>query len=685
MLRFSSRPSSLCLIPALLLACGASVSAQDAQDPQDALPPAPGSELFAPLPPIPEPDEAGEPPPADLDDEAEPEAVAPPDPALLAPLPALGGFDLVPDPGFQFTDGDEEGRRYRLLVSGLEESGLEGEFRRLSALQRGAGRDATLAQIAARTNADRLLLERLLASGGWYAGEAEATMTTADDGRMEVRFSVVPGERYRWSRITLDLIPDDRPDLADDFGLRAGDPVRAAAVEEAEGELLRTLRENGFPFAEIGVRDVVLSESEPTASYFLTGDIGDSGVFGPIRIDGFQPFSVAHADVIARFRPGDPYDARLVDDFRRALIATQQFGGVTVRPVDSGERDAEGNAITQIDVSGNPGPQRLLTGQAGYASREGLRLEGAWRHRSLLSPEGAFTGRLVLGTEEQRLSSDLQISNWHQRDRTLFFGAGVANLTPPAYRAQTLDLRTDLTRLSTPIWQKRWIWSVGARFGISREQQKVPKTAADSALDDHRVFLFATLPSMLGYDRSDDLFDPTKGFRLKLEVEPEISRQGSNVATYGRMFLGGSVYQRLGGSLVLAAMARAGTIVGADLNDISLTRRLYAGGGGSVRGYSYQGLGINDGGTSPAGGRSLVEGSIEGRYRLGNLGFAVFVDGGSVSPDSMPGVDHMRFGAGVGARYYTSFGPIRFDIARAIDRRPMDPKIAVYVSIGQAF
>ena len=675
------------------------------------LPPSPGSELFAPLPPI--PDDvvlpASAPPAADAPIESAPSAadapieaapeigseaaaeidvlpVAPVDPALVAPLPPLGGFDIIPDSSFQFTDSGEEGLRYRVQVEGLDGTGLEGEFRRLSALQRGVNRSATLAQVAARSNSDRLLLGRLLHSAGWYAGETETSMTTAADGRMEVRFSVLPGARYHWSSITLDLIPDDRPDLAEGFGLHTGEPIRADAVEEAEGELLRKLRENGFPFAEIGVRDVVLSESEPTGSYFLTGDIGASGVFGPIRIDGFQPFSAAHAAVIARFREGDTYDARLLDDFRRALIATQQFGGVTVSAVDGGERDAEGHAITEVRVAGNPGPQRLLSGQAGYASREGFRLEGAWRHRSLLTPEGAFTSRIVLGTEEQRLASDLQLSNWHQRDRTLFFGAGVANLTPPAYKAQTLDLRADLTRLSTPIWQKRWTWSVGGRFGISREQQKVARSATpDPLFDERRIFLFATLPTMLGYDRSDDLFDPTKGFRLKLEAEPEISRQGARIATYGRIFLGGSAYQRIGSSFVLAGMARAGTILGASLNDISLTRRLYAGGGGSVRGYSYQGLGIDESGTSPAGGRSLVEGSVEGRYRFGDFGAAVFVDGGAVSPDSMPGVRHMRFGAGAGVRYYTSFGPIRFDIARAIDRRPTDPKIAVYVSIGQAF
>ncbi|MDO9487795.1 MAG: BamA/TamA family outer membrane protein, partial [Sphingomonadaceae bacterium] len=42
-------------------------------------------------------------------------------------------------------------------------------------------------------------------------------------------------------------------------------------------------------------------------------------------------------------------------------------------------------------------------------------------------------------------------------------------------------------------------------------------------------------------------------------------------------------------------------------------------------------------------------------------------------------------GAGIGARYYTTFGPIRIDVATPLDPRSGDPKIGVYVSIGQAF
>jgi translocation and assembly module TamA len=686
-----SRKSLLVPAATLLLAHAGMAAAQDVAAPEPAAADEPvairdvppdGSDLFAPLPAIPNQTEL---PPVDFGEPIAMEPVAPLDPALLAPLPSLQGFDPVPSTDFNFALVAQEGVRYRVELKGLDETGLEGSFRRLSALVRGQNRPATAAQIASRTNADKLLMQRLLFSEGWYSGETDATVSIIENGEADVRMNTAPGDRYHWSEITLDLLPDDRPDLAAGFGLKVGDPIRAIAVEEAEGALLRRLTEQGYPFAEIGARDVVLDQVEPTGTYLLTGHLGPAGVFGAIRMSGFQPFDEDHAAVIARFEPGQPYDARMVDDLRRALIATQQFGGVTVTPVDTGLREPDGRAVTEIRVVGNRGPQRLLTGQIGYATEEGFRAEGSWRHRNFITPEGTFTARAVLGTEEQRIAADLLMGNWRQRDRTLEFGFDLANLTPPAYTAQTLALSTQIGRQSTPIWQKRWTWSLGFGLGASREQSRaIQPRDVDGDLP-VRNFLFVTLPGSVGYDRSNDLLDPTKGFRLKLDVNPEVSREGSRVETYARMFLEGTAYQRIGDDFVLAGRTRVGSIVGADLVNIAPTRRLYAGGGGSVRGYEYQGVGIMGSNDRPIGGRGLFEGSVEGRYRFGDFGVVAFVDAGSVSANSTPTLDGMRFGVGVGGRYFTSFGPIRFDIARGLNRSANDPKIAVYISIGQAF
>jgi translocation and assembly module TamA len=143
------------------------------------------------------------------------------------------------------------------------------------------------------------------------------------------------------------------------------------------------------------------------------------------------------------------------------------------------------------------------------------------------------------------------------------------------------------------------------------------------------------------------------------------------------------------GDLVLAGRLHMGSIVGANRGRIAPNRRFYAGGGGSVRGFNFQGVGPRDADGAPTGGNSVTEAAIEGRYRFqafGNdLGVVAFVDAGDVDPGTTPRFDNLRVGVGVGVRYFTSFGPVRIDVAMPINRQEFDPKVAFYVSIGQAF
>ena len=127
------------------------------------------------------------------------------------------------------------------------------------------------------------------------------------------------------------------------------------------------------------------------------------------------------------------------------------------------------------------------------------------------------------------------------------------------------------------------------------------------------------------------------------------------------------------------------SIIGAARERLAPSRRFYAGGGGSVRGYGYLQLGPKDPNDDPIGGRSLNEAAVEARYRFGNWGVVGFLDAGQVYRGSTPDFSNLRFGAGIGGRFYTNFGPMRLDLATPINRRPGEARITVYVSIGQAF
>jgi translocation and assembly module TamA len=164
--------------------------------------------------------------------------------------------------------------------------------------------------------------------------------------------------------------------------------------------------------------------------------------------------------------------------------------------------------------------------------------------------------------------------------------------------------------------------------------------------------------------------------------------------------LEGTAYYPVGDKIVIAGRARAGSILGIDRDELAPSRRYYGGGGGSVRGYGFQRLGpfepvwslvpdeegeIDIADLRPIGGRSLNEFALEARYRFGDFGIVPFIDAGNSYSSSTPRLSDLRFGAGIGARYYTNFGPLRIDVATPLNPREGDSRIALYISIGQAF
>jgi translocation and assembly module TamA len=129
-----------------------------------------------------------------------------------------------------------------------------------------------------------------------------------------------------------------------------------------------------------------------------------------------------------------------------------------------------------------------------------------------------------------------------------------------------------------------------------------------------------------------------------------------------------------------------GAALGATRDDITLDKRFYAGGGGSVRGYVFQSIGPRDAGNKPLGGASLMEVSVEWRQRIsGPWGAVAFVDAGAVGEDAVPGTGGFRVGVGAGLRYLTAIGPIRVDVGVPLNPQRGDPAYGLYVGIGQAF
>ncbi|HJU76698.1 MAG TPA: BamA/TamA family outer membrane protein [Sphingomicrobium sp.] len=605
------------------------------------------------------------------------------DAAEEAPEPATGATR----PTTETARVDEAGgeRRYVVDVDGLEGVGdtekLLAAFRKQSALEENRRRPANTAQIDRRSRADSELLAELLRSEGFYDATVEPRIEAAGDV-LRVVLDAEPGQQYRFATVELPGLDAAGPEAArlrETFAIKPGDPVIAEEVIAAGIALRTALGEQGYASARIGEQDVDIDHSTHLASLTLPVDPGPVARFGSITVSGEPPFSARHIWTIARFDPGDPYQRSKIDDLRRALIATSLVSSAEVQvvPVDGGR-------TVNLAVRLEPAPSHTIAGEVGYGTGQGPRVEASWTDRNFFNPEGALTLRGVAGTSEQLAAVQVRRSNFMRRDQVLNLQALASHREFSAYEARTAQLAAYLERQSNFIWQKTWTWTFGAEL-LATDERGV---FGSGGLKDTRTFLIAATPVSLGYDGSDNLLDPTTGFRLSGRVSPEISARGGSF-TYARTQFDASAYKPVSDRVVAAGRIRLGTIVGAGVFQIAPSRRFYSGGGGSVRGYGYQQLGPKDMDGDPVGGRGLAEFALEARIRLkqfgGNFGIVPFFDGGSLTEKSLPDFGDWRFAVGLGARYYSSFGPIRIDLGVPLNRRKGDGPVAVTVSLGQAF
>ena len=477
----------------------------------------------------------------------------------------------------------------------------------------------------------------------------------------------MPSARSRW-----ETSANSGPDLADltrAFGVASGDPVDNEAIVKGKADLDAALGERGFAFAQTGEPELVADHARELADLSMPVTIGGRFRFGTI-VSNLPDFLPAwHLDEIARFKPGDLYKRSGVDDLRKAIVATGLVSAVTLVPRAVKPPTGTEPGELALDVTMAKAPLRTVSGEIGYDAGEGFRIEAGWEHRNLFPPEGMLRLRAVAGTREQLAGVTFRRNNFRGRDQVLTFDLYGTAIKREAYVAKTVALTGTYEKLTTLLFQKPLVWSLGLEVVGTNEREGDVGGVASAA----QTYYVVGLPMRAALDTTDDLLDPGRGFRAALRLSPEGSITKGEKTFYARMQADASAYLPLGKRAVVAARIRLGSIAGAPIASIAPSRRFYAGGGSSVRGFGYQEIGPRDSLGVPGGGRSLSEFSIEARVKTGLLGgqlsLVPFFDAGTVNPGSLPSFSGMRFGAGLGFRYQTGFGPIRIDLATPLDRR----------------
>lgn len=540
-------------------------------------------------------------------------------------------------------------------------------------------------------------VEALLRSEGYYQPTLE-DLVEGEETPVAV-VSVDPGRRFVIADPAILWIAPEPDAVAagevrEEIALEPGEPGRAVDVIAAEGRIVAGLTRRGYADAATQPRRVVVDHATFTVQPTFAIVSGRLVRLDGVRLETRGPTNPAWVSGLAPWREGDVYDPEQVAELERRLLETGVYDGVGVAlsPVD--QTLSDGNRPIIVTLTDRP--RRILEAGVTVSTAQGTRVPGAtlttaggsgvdaiwtWYNRFGRADTLRFEARLT--DLDSRLGVNLSLPHWRRPGQTLALATAIVNEDTDAYRRLALtaavDLRQRLGRTSY------YSYGLGADAGQYDENRFDPVT--QRPIDVTRNLAILTARGSAYSDRSNDPLNPTTGYRLTANLQPT-AVTGDDSLLFLRADAQATAYLPIqdDAKTVLAGRIRLGSILGGEELTIPADRLFYSGGGGSVRGFEYQGVGPRLPDDTPRGGLSLFEVSAEIRRDIGESFQAVgFVDAGAIGFQETPNFNNLRYAVGAGVRYKLPFGPVRFDVAVPLDRREGDAQFQVYISIGQAF
>ncbi len=586
----------------------------------------------------------------------------------------------------------------------------------------------------------------------WRRGYREAQVDTVvrrNDGEVAVRFEIAEGEPVRVRTLAVAGVEGILPDTAAlrrRLALKIGAPFSVPEVEAARGQIEGTLRNRGYAHAEV-LLDAFLPRDEPyAADVTFQVEPGPLAHFGQIHVLGTERVEDRVVRRLLTFRSRDLYRESEILRSQRNLYSVALFQYADVTP----QLESRDSAV-DVWVRVSEGKVHVVREGFGVSTTECFQVEASWTHRNFF---GSARRLQVGGALSNLLASELG-----QRFPCEYAGSSLERSS-----ANVFNKPNWITRLD---FQQPWFFSPRNSLGIGffAERQSLPdifvrksfggdvtvqrrigsRTSLDLTYRAQRdelpgqgaAFFFCgnfgfCLPEDIGElsqprwlswvalglarDRTDAVFNPTRGYLARLEVEHASRFTGSQYAYY-RAWADASVFRRFAGG-VLAARLRPGWVrpIGRGL-EVEETeslvgeavvhpfKRFYGGGATTVRGFAQNLLGpvllflpdtarlrvecgsleievvrscdlsgVEPGAFQPRplGGTVAVLGNFEYRFPLlGERWFgAAFVDWGNVWKTEDDFVDALQRGLvgdlvwapGLGIRYLSPVGPLRVDV-----------------------
>ncbi|NIC04002.1 outer membrane protein assembly factor [Halomonas sp. DX6] len=539
---------------------------------------------------------------------------------------------------------------------------------------------------------------------GYYEPRIRSRLDEQDPPRY-VSLDIDPGPQVIIETLDVRLegeAASDEPfrDTVDAFPLAEGDPLVHAPWDRMRSRLANLALERGYFDWSFTDRRMEVRPFDESARLYLTLDSGQRYDFGDIAIRGSHIVKDRLRNM-APFEPGEPYRAGQVALYAQRLGQTNWFSSVSVRPRLDARRElalapptlgwwnqieTQGEATLPqapssrtarltgprlsatalsavaslnvperpdmpIDVVLAPADRHQFETGIGYATDVGPRLHFGWNQPWINRYGHSLEHDFFISQPEQHLTGTYLMPLDNPLRDQYRFQYGLRHRDNED--TQSDEATVELARR----WEfdNRWVQTLFLRATYEDFTQ---------GGEDESVFLYYPGVSWSRTRTRDPRF-PTWGDRQRITLEYSDTVWGSD-ADFLRMTGNTEWIRMLGDDLRFVTRLGLGIIETNDFSQVPPSLRFFAGGDRSVRGYGYETLAPRNEEGLLRGGQQMLAGSIEIQRRVtGDWWGAAFVDSGDAFDNWWP--EALNTGAGLGVRWISPVGPVRFDIAHPFD------------------
>ncbi len=495
-------------------------------------------------------------------------------------------------------------------------------------------------------------VKQALKALGYYSPVVDWTVSEGDsDEPALLTLKVIPGEPVR---VRSRVVRIEGPASADDSFLSAipDTPTEGDVLDHGQYSSLRQSIQNrarrlGYFDGEFVSRTLEVNPEQRSADIIINFRSGERYRFGKVTFEEGHGFENSLLEQFVTIEPGQLFHADEVAKLNRDLSDSGYFSGVDI---DASPTNAD-NGVIPVDVGLTTRPPRSVATGVGFSTDVGPRFSANWREHWINRMGHRRGADMELSEPRQNLSTYYELPLDPPMTDSIRFGAGYQ-------REDIEDVESELLTLGQQ-WKHQLDsgWLQVASLGWEGERFRIG--------EDDRKTSSLLLPG-LGYSKlhANSPLDPSRGYRVQADVRGSHRAALSDVDILHVNFLARGLYTLADRHRFLTRFQFGGVATN-QFDDVPPSLRFFAGGDQSVRGYGYETLSPKDENGAAIGGRYLLVGSVEYQYEfVTNWRMAAFYDEGNAMNDLL---DPRASGAGIGIRWVSPVGPIRFDIAHGLD------------------